>query len=156
MGQDWIEREVVIDASRERVWTVLTQADEVARWFGDSAEIDLRPGGAARFGWRAHGVFRAIIERVEPPGEFSYRWARDTETDPAEGTATQVEFTLTEVPLGTLLRVVEDLPGRPEAGQLLDDEHGRTARVRAGADRVVGGEVLRQRGRPRRPVPAGV
>lgn len=107
MAQDWIEREVDIEASRDRVWAVLTEAEQVARWFGDSAEIDLRPGGAARFGWTRRGVFRAIIERVEPPSDFSYRWARDTDTDPEEGTATLVEFTLTEVPVGTLLRVVE-------------------------------------------------
>jgi uncharacterized protein YndB with AHSA1/START domain len=107
MAQDWIEREVVIDASRERVWAVLTEARHVARWFGDAAEIDRRPGGKASFGWTGDGVFEAVVERVEPPTAFSFRWARDPGVEPAEGAATLVEFTLTEVPLGTLLRVVE-------------------------------------------------
>ncbi len=107
MAHDWIEREVVIDASRERVWAVLTEAEHVARWFGDAAAIDRRPGGRARFGWTGDGVFEAIVERVEPPSAFAFRWARDPGVEPGEGTATQVEFTLTEVPLGTLLRVVE-------------------------------------------------
>lgn len=107
MAQDWIEREVDIEASRERVWAVLTEAGHVARWFGDSAEIDLRPGGAARFGWTGEGVFHAVVDRVEPPRDFSYRWARDPGAEPGEGTATLVEFSLTEVPVGTLLRVIE-------------------------------------------------
>jgi uncharacterized protein YndB with AHSA1/START domain len=107
MAQDWIEREVVIDASRERVWAVLTEAGHVARWFGDAAEIDPRPGGKAAFGWTGDGVFDAIVQRVERPSAFSFRWARDPGVEPGEGTATLVEFTLTEVPLGTVLRVVE-------------------------------------------------
>jgi uncharacterized protein YndB with AHSA1/START domain len=107
MAQDWMEREVVIDASRQRVWTVLTEAEHVARWFGDAAQIDRRKGGRARFGWTGGGVFEGIVERVEPPGAFAFRWAREPGVAPGEGTATLVEFTLTEVPLGTLLRVVE-------------------------------------------------
>ena len=27
----------------DRVWSALTVADQLAQWFGDSAEIDLRP-----------------------------------------------------------------------------------------------------------------
>jgi len=107
MAHDVIEREVLIEASRERVWAVLTEPHHVAGWFGDVAELDLRPGGKAAFGWAEHGTHYAVIDRVEPPGFLSYRWARDTDTEPAEGTATLVEFTLTEVFAGTLLRVVE-------------------------------------------------
>jgi len=107
MSQDWIEREILIEASRERVWAVLTEAQHVAGWFGDSAEIDARPGGKAVFGWKEHGSFHAIIDRVEPPSLFSYRWANSANTEPGEGTSTLVEFTLTEVFAGTLLRVVE-------------------------------------------------
>jgi len=107
MAEDWIEREILIEASRERVWAVLTDPKHVASWFGDSAEIDLRPGGKAAFGWSEHGTHHAIVQRVEPPELFSYRWARDTGVEPAEGSSTLVEFTLTEVFAGTLLRVVE-------------------------------------------------
>jgi uncharacterized protein YndB with AHSA1/START domain len=106
MGQDWIEREIIIDASPDRVWAVLTEAEPVADWFGDSAEIDLRPGGKATFGWRGEGV-QAVIERVAPPTRLSYRWAREAGTEPDEGTSTLVEFTITEITVGTLLRVVE-------------------------------------------------
>jgi uncharacterized protein YndB with AHSA1/START domain len=107
MPHDFIEREVLIEASRERVWAVLTEPHHVAGWFGDTAELDLRPGGKAAFGWSEHGTHRAVIDRLDPPSFLSYRWARDTDTDPGAGTATLVEFTLTEVFAGTLLRVVE-------------------------------------------------
>jgi uncharacterized protein YndB with AHSA1/START domain len=107
MQQDWIEREVLIEASGERVWAVLTDPTHIAVWFGDTAEMDLRPGGKAAFGWTEHGTHRAIVDRVVEPSFLSYRWARDTEVEPAEGGSTLVEFTLTEVFAGTLLRVVE-------------------------------------------------
>jgi uncharacterized protein YndB with AHSA1/START domain len=107
MSHDVIEREIVIDASQERVWEVLTQAEHVAQWFGDSAEIDLRPGGQASFGWSADGVHRAVIERVEPPSLLSYRWACQPGTEPEPGESTLVEFTLTQDTIGTVLRVVE-------------------------------------------------
>jgi uncharacterized protein YndB with AHSA1/START domain len=107
MGQDWIEREIIIDASRERVWAVLTEAEHVAAWFGDSADIDLRPGGKAAFGWSGQGEHLAVIERVEPPAVLSYRWAREAGVEPADGNSTLAEFTLTEISVGTLLRVVE-------------------------------------------------
>ena len=51
MKSDRIEREVVIAASQERVWTAITDPSEVSQWFGDLVEIELYPGGSARFGW---------------------------------------------------------------------------------------------------------
>jgi uncharacterized protein YndB with AHSA1/START domain len=128
MAHDWIEREVVIDASRERVWAVLTEAEHVACWFGDAADIDRRPGGKARFGWTGDGVFEAVIERVDRPSAFSFRWARDPGVEPGEGTATLVEFTLTEVPVGTVLRVVET--GFAEL-RVSDAEQGKAAEENA-------------------------
>jgi uncharacterized protein YndB with AHSA1/START domain len=107
MLQDLIEREVLIEASRERVWAVLTDPTHIAGWFGDKAEMDPRPGGRAAFGWSEHGTFHAVVQRAEPPGFLSYRWARDVDTEPAEGNSTLVEFSLTEIFAGTLLRVVE-------------------------------------------------
>ena len=107
MSHDWIEREILIEASLERVWAVLTEAQHVAGWFGDSAEIDLRPGGKAAFGWKEHGRHLAVVERVDEPNFLSYRWARGTDVEPADGASTVVEFTLTEITAGTLLRVIE-------------------------------------------------
>jgi uncharacterized protein YndB with AHSA1/START domain len=107
MATDRIEREIIINAPQDRVWAVLTEADHVARWFGDSAEVDLRPGGKMIFGWKEHGNHHARVEKVEPPGFFSYRWARPVGTEPAPGNSTLVEFTLIPEGSATRLRVVE-------------------------------------------------
>jgi uncharacterized protein YndB with AHSA1/START domain len=110
MATDQIEREIIIAAPQERVWAVLTQPEHVASWFGDSAEIDLRPGGKIAFGWSQYSdaVHRATVERVEPHGFFSYRWARPAGEDVTPGNSTLVEFTLTPAePGSTRLRVVE-------------------------------------------------
>ena len=107
MGQDWIEREIIIDASPDRVWATLTEADPVANWFGDAAAMDLHPGGRASFRRTGDGDFWTVVEHVAPPTVLSYRWARDAGTEPGEGASTLVEFTVTETTVGTLLRVVE-------------------------------------------------
>jgi uncharacterized protein YndB with AHSA1/START domain len=107
MSSDRIEREIVINASQARVWAVLTEAGHIAHWFGDSAEVDLRPGGKMIFTWKEYGDHYARVERVEPPGFFSYRWGRGAGVEPAEGQSTLVEFTLTPDGSRTRLRVVE-------------------------------------------------
>jgi uncharacterized protein YndB with AHSA1/START domain len=108
MVPDRIEREISIDAPVERVWAVVTQAEHIGRWFGDAgAEIELRPGGRFTCTWAEHGTARAVVEKVEPPRFFSYRWARPANTDVAPGNSTLVEFTLTPDGAGTRLRVVE-------------------------------------------------
>jgi uncharacterized protein YndB with AHSA1/START domain len=107
MVPDRIEREILIDAPPERVWAVVTEPEHVGRWFGDSAEIDLRPGGEATLTWDEHGSVRARIEKVERPHLFSFRWARPVGAEPREGNSTLVEFYLTAEGEGTRLHVVE-------------------------------------------------
>jgi uncharacterized protein YndB with AHSA1/START domain len=111
MIPDRIERETVIDAPVERVWTLITEAEHVGRWFGDAgAELDLRPGGEVVLRWNEHGTSRGRVVAVEPHTRFSYRWApfRDPGgEEPVEGNSTLVEFTLTPEGDGTRLRVVE-------------------------------------------------
>jgi uncharacterized protein YndB with AHSA1/START domain len=111
MTADRIERETVIAAPVDRVWALITEPEHVGRWFGDAgAEIDLRPGGAMAFHWSDHGTSRAVIEQVEPPRRFSYRWAPFADPggeQPVAGNSTLVEFTLAAEGDGTRLRVVE-------------------------------------------------
>ena len=108
MVPDRIEREITIDAPVERVWSVVTEAEHIGRWFGDAgAEIDLKPGGVFRCSWVKHGTVHGVVERVEAPSFFSYRWARPLGADVAPGNSTLVEFTLTPEGKSTRLRVVE-------------------------------------------------
>jgi uncharacterized protein YndB with AHSA1/START domain len=108
MVPESIEREVVIAAPIQRVWDVVTSAEHVGRWFGDAgAEIELRPGGAMTITWAQHGTCHAIVERVDPPHVFAYRWARSANQAVREGNSTCVRFTLAAEGEQTRLRVVE-------------------------------------------------
>jgi uncharacterized protein YndB with AHSA1/START domain len=136
MVPDRIEREVVVEAPVEQVWTVVTEAEHVGRWFGDaSAEIDLRPGGAMAVTWVEHGTVRARVEKVEPPHVFSYRWARPLGAEPREGNSTLVEFILGAEGERTRLRVVEsgfqslDRPDEEKAAYAEDNSRGWTVEL---------------------------
>ena len=104
---DGISREVVIDASPDEVWAIVTEASHVARWFSDEAEIDLRPGGAMLLTWHGHGTYRGRIDAVDPPHRFAFRWLRREDNEPDDGTSTIVEFLLVPEGAGTRLHVVE-------------------------------------------------
>ncbi len=109
MVPDRIERQIMIEASVERVWAALTEAEHLGTWFGDAgAEVDLREGGAILLKWREYGTARGVIERVDRPRFFSIRWALPFDEEPRPGNSTLVECTL--VPEGdarTRLTVVE-------------------------------------------------
>ena len=113
---DRVERQIVIQAPRERVWRALSTAEEFGTWFGARLQGQtFAPGqrvrGPITICSYEHVVFDAIIERMEPPALFSYRWhpyAVDPAVDYEQEERTLVTFTLQEVAgPGTLLKVVE-------------------------------------------------
>ncbi|MGW2721792.1 SRPBCC domain-containing protein [Streptomyces sp. NPDC001492] len=109
---DSIERTIVINASMERVWSVLTEPAFLGEWFGsgEPVKIDLRPGGLLLFDHGVHGALPARIETVEPPHTFSWRWSQGAAgEEPTDSSATLVEFTLTvdEAGAGTRLTMTE-------------------------------------------------
>lgn len=115
---DRIERVVELSHEREKVWAALTTAEGLGGWFGETAEIDLRPGGAGMLKWSGGHEAVLRVERVEEPGVFGFTWPVHglPEDDPRR---TYVEFTLEPVDGGTRLRVVESgfaqLPGEVHA-----------------------------------------
>lgn len=105
-----IEREVLIEAPREVVWSIVTDPEHIGRWLSDSAEVDLRPGGELVIRWDQHGTAAGTVERVEPPDVFAFRWVTpepDRAPGASEGYFTLVEFQLHTEGEGTLLRLVE-------------------------------------------------
>jgi uncharacterized protein YndB with AHSA1/START domain len=112
MVPERIEREILIDAPLEVVWSVLTEPEHVSGWFSDSADIDLRPGGQAILTWEEHDTVHWRVERVDPPTFFSVHWVRAPGSELREGNSTLVEFSLSAEGDGTRLRVVES--GFPE------------------------------------------
>ena len=113
---DRIERSIVINAPRERVWLALSSAEKFGTWFGaDLRGQSFAPGQPVRGlmnGSCGHDnlFFNAIIERIEPIELFSYRWhpgAVDPAMDYSAEEKTLVTFLLEDAPEGTLLTVVE-------------------------------------------------
>jgi uncharacterized protein YndB with AHSA1/START domain len=41
-----IEREILIEAPVDVVWGIVTDPDQIGRWWGDAPELDADPGGA--------------------------------------------------------------------------------------------------------------
>ena len=104
---DRIERTIEIEHAPERVWQAITTAEGLAAWFGDTASIELRPGGSAQMSWTEEGYTADMrVERVEAPRVFGYTWqiAGLPKDDPRR---TYVEFTLEPTEAGTRLTVVE-------------------------------------------------
>lgn len=112
---DRIERSIHIQAPRSRVWRALSDAEEFGRWFGaDLQGQRFAPGqrasGPITFEGYRHVLFDVTVEKVQPETLLSWRWhpyAVDPKVDYSGETPTLVEFTLEEVPGGTMLRVAE-------------------------------------------------
>jgi uncharacterized protein YndB with AHSA1/START domain len=112
MLPDTIERSVVINASLDRAWSVLTEPAFLGHWFGsgEPVKVDLRPGGLLLFDHGVHGTIPARVETVEPPRVFAWRWSQGAAgEEPTDANATLVTFTLAENTTtgGTRLTMVE-------------------------------------------------
>ncbi len=122
-----IARDVLIEAPPEVVWRTITEPDQMSQWFADRVDLVVEPGarGYMQFGDQGGPV---VVEIVDPPNRFSFRWNHPREQDPAAGNSMLVEFTLTSEGDGrTRLRVVEsghELRDWPDAEkQRYADEH---------------------------------
>lgn len=113
---DVVTREVAVPTSPQVTWTALTDPALVARWFGDTAEIDLRVGGAVRFHWPAGEISSGVVVAVEAPTLFTFRW--DVFGSVADPTLyTEVEFRVRATLEGSVVQVTErGLRGLVEGG----------------------------------------
>jgi uncharacterized protein YndB with AHSA1/START domain len=103
---DSIEREVLVEAPVDVVWSVVTEPAKIVQWFVDLAEVDLQPGGAGVFGVKDMR-FPIVVQDVEAPTRFSFRWVHPEGEEPRPGNSTLVEFLLSAEGDATRLRVVE-------------------------------------------------
>lgn len=122
-----IEREVLLEAPPEVVWRVITEPDQMSLWFADRVDLVIEPGAHGYMGFGDQGG-PVVVERVDPPTRFSFRWNHPHDEEPAVGNSMLVEFTLTpEGEERTRLRVTEsghalrDWPD--EEKQRYADEH---------------------------------
>lgn len=111
---DRIEKEVILEAPRSRVWRALTDVEQFNAWFGVALTTPFAPGAEVRGHLTVRGYEHLTmciwIEAMEPERFFSFRWhpyAVDQDVDYSKEPTTLVAFTLDEVPGGTRLTIVE-------------------------------------------------
>jgi uncharacterized protein YndB with AHSA1/START domain len=122
-----ISREVLIEAPVDVVWRTITEPDQMSQWFADRVELVIEPGAHGYMNFEDQGG-PVVVEVVDPPTRFSFRWNHPHGAEPVVGNSMLVEFTLTpEGSERTHLRVVEsghELRDWPDAEkERYADEH---------------------------------
>ncbi len=108
MSADRIERDTVIEASLERVWSLVVVP---GFWVVEEESVagTVATEGATLVAKNPHlGEVTVRVEKVEPPTYVAYRWASAFPGEELRAdNSTLVEFTLTDEGGKTRLRVVE-------------------------------------------------
>jgi uncharacterized protein YndB with AHSA1/START domain len=122
---DRIEKQIVLNASRARVWKALTDSGEFGQWFGVRFDGPFAPGAllrgvvvptiadeeiAAYQEAYAGTSFRITVDRIDPERLFSFRWHPyevAPGSDDSSAPTTLVVFALEDTPDGILLTVTE-------------------------------------------------
>jgi uncharacterized protein YndB with AHSA1/START domain len=116
VAADSVEREILIEASPEVVWGVITEPQQISRWFSDEADVEGRTGANGTLTWKPGGrggerdrdmVVPIRVVQAEPFHRFSFRWNHPEGTEPDQHNSALVEFSLIEESGATRLRVVE-------------------------------------------------
>ncbi|MEX0875104.1 MAG: SRPBCC domain-containing protein [Actinomycetota bacterium] len=105
-----VEREVLIPAPADEVWSALTDPEQLGEWFGAEVEGDLEPGDVTVFHFPDGTRRRALVEQMEPPRRLGFRWLPyETGTDGVvrEREGSRVEIDCDEIGDATIVRVVE-------------------------------------------------
>ncbi|AXK34899.1 polyketide cyclase [Streptomyces armeniacus] len=108
MTEDRIERDILIAAPVDRVWSLVAVP---GFWVADppgQSGVATTEGETMVVKHSEHGDFPLRVEKLEPPTYAAYRWIsafRDQEV--REDNSTLVEFTLTSEGAETRLSVVE-------------------------------------------------
>ena len=100
-GGDAIHIVVELSVPRMQAWTLLTEKQHIASWWGDHVDIQARPGGMLSEVW-SHGervvVTSGLVTRCDPPSVLEMTWA-----DNGWAGETRVSFHLSEHGNGTRL-----------------------------------------------------
>ncbi len=133
MAADSIERDVLIKASPEIVWSVITEPEHISRWFSDEADVEGHAGADGTLTWTPGGrggrkeadlVVPIRVVEAEPFRRFSFRWSHPQGAGPDESNSALVEFSLSEEGDGTRLTVIES-----GIGAVAHDERARSRYV---------------------------
>jgi uncharacterized protein YndB with AHSA1/START domain len=116
-----IERELLIEARPETVWSLLVEPSEMVRWMGCAGTVDVRPGGEYRVEVIPGHVARGSYVEIDPPRRLVYTWGWEGSEGVPPGSTTLV-FELEPRGRATLLRFRHrDLPTE---GAVTSHTHG--------------------------------
>jgi uncharacterized protein YndB with AHSA1/START domain len=102
-----IDQEILIEAPADVVWQTITEPEQMTLWFADRVDLVVQPGAHGYMGFGDQGG-PVVVDTVDRPHRFSFRWNHPSGDEPGDGNSMLVEFTL--VPEGqnrTRLRVTE-------------------------------------------------
>jgi uncharacterized protein YndB with AHSA1/START domain len=92
---------VWIQASPERVYRALTQAEDLARWFVDQAEADPHVGGRLKLTWTGIGSGEYVFLKLVLGREVAISWEKGSKIMfrlSPHNAGTFIELTLVAVP----------------------------------------------------------
>ena len=72
--KDMIQREIIIKASKERIYEAIANPEQVILWFPDTIEGDYSVGKHPIFGFGEQCRNQIYIEDAKPYDYFAYRW----------------------------------------------------------------------------------
>ncbi len=127
MTQDTIERQMLLKASRERVWDAITKPELLTKWFFTTIDASsLKVGQEFRMGWPEYNASaRAVVVEMTPRSRFAYRWEHsdgDHSAPLADTPTTLVTFDLEDSEGGTRLTVIESgIAALPNAASVFSD-----------------------------------
>lgn len=104
---DAIEREILINASLDRVWNLVSKT---GFWVGEQIhfEHEGKEGETIVVDSKKWGLFPVFVERLQPQTRAVYRWSSCFPGEqPTAGKGTRVEFNLEERADGVLVSVRE-------------------------------------------------
>jgi uncharacterized protein YndB with AHSA1/START domain len=112
---DRIEKQIVINAPRSRVWQAISDAGQFGEWFQvDMSGVEFRAGQPvhAKMTYPGHEgkPFEMVVDRIEPERLFSFRWhpyGIDPNIDYSNEPMTLIEFRLEEIEGSTKLTITE-------------------------------------------------
>src|ERR1700730_8748295 len=63
----------------EAAWRAVTEPDELAYWFPNAVEVDLRPGGRLNFTFPGdeYPPLSGEVIKLDPPRRFVFMWGGD-------------------------------------------------------------------------------
>jgi len=106
-----VRRTIRIAAPIEKVWSAVTEAEHISKWFGRASFEGSGVGAHGTLTFPDHPPVPVRVEALDAPRMVSYRWGNDGASNAASAEAddhsTVFTFTLEPLPDGTQLTVVE-------------------------------------------------